>query len=393
MRNNETVMGIDVGSATVKTIIAEKREGEALPYVLSAVSSPSHGLRKGCVINQRDVAIAIKNSVRKAQQAANTNIRQAFISISGAGLESIRSKGSIAVSRADHEITENDLKRALSQSEAQLTRISSSYLLNREIIHSFPIFYKIDDESVIGSPLGMKGEKLEIETLFITSPSQYLNNLLKSLEIAGITTEDIFADSWAVSHALLKQKEKEVGCIVINIGGDTSSIITFEESSPISLEVLPIGSNHITYDIARGFQILLDEAELLKISYGSDITTKKKLSNIIEPRLNDIFELVENHLGKIKRSKLLPAGIFLTGGGANLYGIDEVARKTLQLPVQSKSPNYPGMPSSQNNDPTWSVALGLCHAALDKNNGLSLPKGIFSKTQKTVLKVFKHLLP
>jgi cell division protein FtsA len=388
------VMGIDVGTYATKTVIAEVKKGEIFPYILGSGLSPSHGLRKGCVVNYHDVANSIKNSVRKAQEKTGVNLKNALVSIGGAGIEGIRSKGSIVVSRADHEISENDVKRAINQSEAQLNRASSSYLLNREIIHSFPVSYKVDDELIIGGPTGMKGEKLEVETLFVTGPSQHLNNLVKSMDLAGVTVDDIAIDSWVTSHTLLNQKEKEVGCMLINIGADTSSVMVFEEGTPISMEVFPIGSNHITFDIARGFRILLEEAEKLKTSYGQDASLKRKLTGIIEPRLGDIFELAQGHLIKLKRDRLLPAGVILTGGGSNLSGIEEIAKKSLQLPVQLNQPNLSGTMQEDIKNPIWSVALGLCSIGLsDKEILFPPPKGILSKGTKVVVRFLKNFLP
>ncbi|PIS13255.1 MAG: cell division protein FtsA [Candidatus Tagabacteria bacterium CG09_land_8_20_14_0_10_41_14] len=388
----EVVMAIDVGTATVKTIIAERRKDEAMPYILGTGISPSHGVRRGCVINAHDVASAIKNSVKKAYETSDIKPHKAFISIGSTDVEGARSKGSVMVSRADHEISENDIKRALKQGETQLNRDSSSYLLNRDILHVFPISYALDGEEIIGNPIGMRGEKLEVDTLFITALSKHINSLIKSMDLAGIEVEDVAADCWAMSQILTSEKEKEVGCMLINVGGDTSSIIAFEEGSPISVEVFPIGSHHITYDIASGLQIVLPEAEELKISYGSDVSIKRKLSSIIEPRLNDIFELVDRHLNKIKRSKLLPAGVILTGGGTNLKGIDEIARKTLQLPVQLVQPKFPGYSKETTENPTWSVALGLCLIGLNEGSPPSA-FGFGSKIKNGISKIFKNFLP
>ncbi|MBU1178844.1 cell division protein FtsA [Patescibacteria group bacterium] len=384
----EIIMGIDVGTSSVKTIIAEKNKSDAAPYILGAGISPSHGLRKGVIINTQDVAIAIKNSVKNASKNLNNKPRQAFVSINGIGIDGIKSKGSVVVSRADHEISENDLKRVISQSEEQLKRSSSPYILNREILHTFPLSYRIDNETIIGDPAGMKGGKLEVETLFITVPSQHLSNLLKSVDMAGITVEDIVADPLAMSHAILNKKEKEVGCLLVSIGGDISSLIVFEEGNPISLEILPIGSNHITYDIAQGFQVLLEEADQLKMNYGNDLATKKKLNTIIVPRLNDIFELIENHLVKIKRTKLLPAGIIISGGGANLSGIDEIAKSSLKLPTRLSRPSLSAI-----NDPVWSVALGLCYAGFGEKNNSIGAGGIGSKAKNLFSRCIKNLLP
>ncbi len=356
-------MGIDVGTSAVKNIILEKKKGDGLPSVIGTGISLSYGLRKGFIVNPSETASSIKESLKQAKTAAGVNLGNAFVTIGGGGLQGIRCKGSILVSRADHEITDGDLKRVLTQSEAQLNRASSTFLLNRNILHSFPIYYRVDGEQIIGNPAGMKGEKLEIETLFVTCQTQHFNNLLKSMEMAGVGIEDLSAAPWSMSHAILSQQEKEVGSSIINIGGDTSSIIVFEESAPISMEVFPIGSNHITYDIARGFQISLEEAEEMKLSYDPEVSAKKKLTAIIEPRLNDIFELVQNHLVKINRAKLLPAGAILTGGGSNLSRITEIGKEALSLPVQVGQPRF--IASAQNSkhsvlNPIWSVALGIC---------------------------------
>jgi len=386
----EVVMGIDVGTHAVKTVVAEKRNGDSLPYILATGTAPSHGLRKGFIINHEDVSISIKNSVKQALEKINLNLKKAFVSIDGGGLEGIRSKGSIVVARADNEITESDLKRALGQSETQLNRNSSSYLLNREILHTFPISYKIDDEHLIGDPVGMKGEKLEIETLFATGHSQQTNYLVKSMEMAGIKVENVVAAPWATSHAVLTQKEKEVGCVLVNIGGDTSSIVVFEEGGPVSMEIVPIGSNHITYDITHAFQVLLEEAESLKISYSNDSSVKRKLSGIVEPRLNDIFEFVGKHLNKIQRSGLMPGGIILTGGGANLSGTDEVAKKALKLPSQLSQNKLPENFDNEMANPLWSTAFGLCCLGLGEQNPI---RKAGSKAKRTLLRLVKTFIP
>lgn len=386
----EVVMGIDVGTSAVKTVVAEKRNGDFLPYILATGKAPSHGMIKGFIINHEDVSVSIKNSVKQALEKTNLNIREAFVSIDGGGLDGIRSKGSIVVARADNEITESDLKRALSQSETQLNRNSSSYLLNREILHTFPLSYKIDDDYIIGNPVGMKGEKLEVETLFATGHSQQMNYLVKSMEMAGIKIENIIAAPWATSHAVLSQKEKEVGCVLVNIGGDTSSIVVFEEGGPVSMEIIPIGSNHITFDIAHAFQVLLDEAEVLKISYSGDPSVKRKLSGIVEPRLNDIFDFVGSHLGKIQRVGLMPGGIILTGGGANLLGADEVAKKALKLPSQLSQNKFSENFDAEMTNPLWSTAFGLCCAGLKEQNPIGKAR---SKIKKTLLGWVKTFVP
>jgi len=198
----EIIMGIDVGTHSVKTIIAESGDNERSLRIIGTGLSPVLGIRKGFIINPHDVAHAIRNSVKAAQEKTGLRIKEAFISVGGAGAEGIRSKGSIVVSRADNEITENDVKRAIAQSETQLLRNLSSYMLNREILENYPLSFKIDEDLVAGNPAGMKGEKLEVETLFLTTPSQHMANLLKSMELAGITVEDAVPEPIAISRLL-----------------------------------------------------------------------------------------------------------------------------------------------------------------------------------------------
>jgi len=388
----EIVMGIDVGTSAVKTIILEKDRNDVLPVVLGTGFCLTNGMRRGYITEPNEVAKSIIKSVNQARENANLKTKEAFVSIGGAGLSSVRSKGSVMVGRADNEITEGDIKRAISQSETQLNRSSSSYLLNREILHTFPLSFKVDGNPVMAaSPVDMKGEKLEVETLFITCLNHHLTSLIKSMENAGIQIADVVAMPYAMSNTLLGPKEKEIGSLLINIGGDTSSVIVFEENSPISSEIFSIGSNHITYDIARGFQIPVDNAEELKISFGEDASIKKRLQSIIEPRLKDIFELVENHLNKINKSGLLPAGAIITGGGANIQNIDEIARKSLTLPVQLTQPKFLEGCRHPVSNPIWSVALGLC---LNNLNGPKISPKNFGKGAKNVLgKWFRLLLP
>lgn len=393
--SREIITGVDAGTSAIKTVILEKNKNEVLPRVIGTGLSASRGLRKGYIINPSEAASSIKESLKQAENAAGFSVKNAFVSLGGISLHGIRSKGSILVSRTDHQITDGDLKRSISQSEIQLTRNSSSYLLNRGILMNSSVSYKIDGEPALGDPVGMKAEKLEAETLFITCLNQHLENLIKSAEIAGIDIEDVIAMPWATAQAVLNHQEKEVGSLVINIGGDTSSIIVFEEGNPISLEVLPIGSNHITYDIARGFQVSLNEAEELKLSYNPESSVRKKLGNIIEPRLNDIFELVQTHLSKINRAKLLPAGTVLTGGGANLAGIVETAKNCLSLPAQISQPRFLASSKHSVANPIWTTAVGICLANLTakNNSGFISSRGILSRSQKNIFGWFKNLLP
>ena len=263
-----------------------------------------------------------------------------MVSVGGISLGSYRSKAMVRTSKADGEITDHDIKRLIAQSEANLTNMA-----NKKVIHSIPLSFKVDNALVQGRPTEMKGTKLEVETLLVTCLSQHLSDLIKTIESAGLSVDDIVASPLATSYAVLTKQQKETGCVMANIGASTVSVVVFEDGLPISLEVFPIGSSHITNDIALGLQIPLDEAEKIKINYGTENTvSKKKLSDIIEARLNDIFEMIENHLKKINRNQVLPAGAILTGSGSNLFSVEEIAKASLRLPAKTGTL----MPSNNN---------------------------------------------
>lgn len=359
----DIIIGLDVGTSAVKIVVAENQPPNDL-HILAAVQKSSAGLRRGYIMDSETSAEVIKSAAKEAERISNAGMKHAYVSIGGVKLEASRAKGTVMVSRADNEIAENDIKRAITQAESNL-----GGLANRAIIHRIPVLYKIDGETILGRPIGTKGEKLEADVLFITCLSQHLDNLVKSVEMTDIAVDDVIAGPLAASYAVLNKRQKEVGAVLADIGAETTSAAVFEEGSLLSLGVFPFGSAHITNDIALGLQISLEEAEQLKFSYISD-NQKKKLSDIIEARLDDIFELVENHLKKIGRSGLLPAGVILTGGGANLSNIENFAKNSLKLPAKIGTPTIPlKIHDKQINNPKWLTALGLC--VLGSNESLN----------------------
>lgn len=382
----DIVIGLDPGTSAIKIVVAEHQEGGEL-RILGAVQKPSQGFRHGYIIDQESATKSIYETVKEAERVSGIPIKHAFVSIGGIKLEAMKAKGSVIVSRADNEITDYDVKRAISQSETNLSRIT-----NRRIIHSIPIYFKIEGEVVLGRPIGMKGEKLEVETLFATCINQHLASLIKSVESAGIIIDDIIASPLAASYAVLNKRHKEVGSILADIGAGTTSIAVFEEGIPISLETFPFGSSHITNDIALGLQISLDEAENLKLNYASD-NQKKKLGDIIEARLKDVFELIESHLKKINRSGLLPAGIIFAGGGANLINLDGFAKSTLKLPAKTGILMSLKSQDKQIVNPRWATALGLCVLGADEALSSNLGMGTAPGPRHPLLRWLKSFLP
>lgn len=371
------ITGLDIGSSSVRAIVIEQKKDGSL-HMLAAAQKESAGVRRGYITNLDDASKTISMTVKSLEKISGLYIKSAMISVGGISLSSCRSKGMIRTSKADGEITEHDVKRLIAHSETNLTN-----MVNRKIIHTIPLLFKVDNTVVQGKPVDLKGAKLEVETIFITCFSSHLNDLIKTVESSGLSIDDVIASPLAASYSTLTNQQKETGCVLANIGANTVSVVVFEDGLPISLEVFPIGSSNVTNDIALGLQIPLDEAENVKLNYGAETSfSKKKLNDIIGARLNDIFEMIEGHLKKINRNQVLPAGIILTGGGSNLFDLEDVARSSLKLPAKvgilmpRNNQSFVLTAPSNNlrdqilNDPGWSTALGLCVSGFNDNSFL-----------------------
>lgn len=384
------ITGIDVGTYQVKVVVVRApRRGEtkSLPQIIGTGFSESRGLRNGYIINEGDVVRSVRNAVAQAEKAANISIKSAYISMGGIGLDEIRSRGEAITSRADSEITNVDVDKAVTDSEEFII----DQIPNRKILHAIPLSFSVDGEKVMGRPHGMKGTKLEVETLFVTSFEQHLNDLVAAIESIGIAVEDVMASPLAGSLVMLTKAQKRAGCVLANIGAETVSIVVFENSTPISLKVFPIGSNDITNDIALGLKIPLEEAEKIKRGGMSNTTySKRKLDEIISARLTDIFELIDAHLKKIKRDGLLPAGVIITGGGSGIATVQDLARVALRLPSKIATLD-PGQ-NGKVRDASWAVSYGLCiwgASGRDEDTGINIAK----RTGGTLLNWFKQFLP
>ncbi|HLP44020.1 MAG TPA: cell division FtsA domain-containing protein, partial [Candidatus Nanoarchaeia archaeon] len=264
------------------------------------------------------------------------------------------------------------------------------------IIHPIPLQYKLDDKPILGStPIGLRGNKLECRMLFITCLEHHLHTLIEAVEEAGVEVIDVMAAPMAASLVTLTKSQKIAGCALANIGAETLTLAVFDENKPQSVAVFPVGSSNITNDLALGFKIALDEAEHLKVG---GITTfsipRKKLDDIIDARLEDMFDLMGAHLKKVGLSGLLPAGIIITGGGASINGIEENAKSSLLLPAKVASLHAGDPTKSPFKNSSWSVAYGLCFWGLSTDDGGSVKLGNFAKRAKSkALAFIKQFLP
>lgn len=388
------VTGIDVGTNVVKVVIADAHEKneKGMPKVIGAGMAESRGLRHGYVTNMRDVAESIRKTVGIAEEKAGVKVKKAFLGVGGIGLSSIMVSSAIMTSRANAEITELDVSRLREQCEQD---IPPAAIANRRIIYDIPLQYKIDGLPVLGEPAGMTGNKLEQKMIFITCLDHHVADLIQAVNEAGIEVEDVMAAPIVAGFVTLSKSQKVAGCVLANIGAETVSIAVFENNTPTSLEVFPIGSTDITNDIALGLKVPLEEAEQIKIGAitGSSFP-RKKLEEIVTARLSDIFELIETHLRKIGRNGLLPAGIVITGGGSGLNAIDVLAKAALKLPSRIGTIGSVDGKSSFK-DATWAVAYGLCIWGLHAEEGPEIDRSaeFIRHAWRSIIRWFKQFLP
>lgn len=368
-------VGIDLGTTTTRVVVLELGK-DGTQTIIGTGTSPSRGLRHGYITNTSEASKSIRKAVRDAEKSSGVAIKRAYASIGGISVSSEIGIGSAIVSKADSEVTELDVSKSIKESEDSLK------LANKRVIYRSPISFRLDGKDVLGKPEGMKGIKLEVKTLFVTCLNQHLEDLETALYDAGIEILNILPSPVAASEVALTEKQKVVGCALVNIGAETVSIAVYENNSLIGMHVFSIGSTDITNDIALGLRIPLEEAEGIKIGSMIGNYPKKKIDEIIEARLGDIFELIENYLKKMKRSELLPAGIILTGGGASLPIVEEVSKTQLRLPSKIGTGDMVTIAKGKIRDSSWFVSYGL--ATLGGEHTGFLEFGSFSQIIKKI---------
>ena len=354
MAPRNVVAGIDVGTTKICTIIAEVSD-DKITDIIGVGTSPSKGLKKGMVVDIDDTVKSIEASVDEAERMAGLELESAFVGIAGSHISSLNSHGVVAVTGENKEITHEDIERVM-----DATKIIS-IPPEREIIHALPREYIVDGCKDIKYPLGMAGVRLEAETHIVTGSVTSIQNLAKSVNRAGIGVEDIVLQPLAASKAVLSESEKDLGVVLVDMGGGTTDIAVFKEGSIWYTAILPVGGDHVTSDIAVGLRTPKNNAEKIKIMHGSaeaklvdpdeeiDIVdtsgaqqrtvSRQRLAEIIEPRIDEIFTMVNDELRKGKCQDLVPAGMVITGGGSLLQGLPDFVSRKLDMPVRSGRPN------------------------------------------------------
>jgi len=375
MAKNEIIAGIDVGSANIRTVIVQIFPEEELPRVIGVGVSDSVGIRKGMIVDLEETIKSVNESVEKAERSAGVSVKSAIVSIGGNHIVSQNSKGVIAVGRADGEVTEDDIERVINAAQA------ISIPPNKEIIHIIPRSYSLDDQKNIKDPLGMNGVRLEVDAMIIEGSTPVVKNLQKSIEQAGIEIGEFVLSPLAAAKATLSKRQKELGVVLVDIGGGTTSMAVYEENDLLHTAILPIGGNHITNDLAIGLRTSIDVAEKVKMEFGNalprDINKKEDINlaeidpneegivsrhhvaEIIEARLEEIFNMVNKELKMIARDKLLPGGAVLVGGTAKIPGVVDLAKNILGLPAQTGFPMRLGGLVDKVDDPSFATTVGL----------------------------------
>ena len=372
--------GIDIGTYQIKVVVVEeltdKRSGARQLRIIGTGLAESKGLRHGYIVNKEEVSVCIQRAKQQAEATARVPIRAAFLAIGGISLDEARASGSAIISRADQEITALDIEKAGKAAR----EAAAPGFLNRHVLHSIPLEYRIDGSKVLGDPLGMKGVRIEVDYLFITCLAQHEDALSKAVEDADIEIIDQMASPLAGSYVLLEGDQKMKGCVLANIGAETISIVVYDEGIPVSVKVFPMGSSHITDDIALGLRISLEEAERVKLGrLSGQMYPRKKVDDLITSRLTAMFALIDKHLKSLDRRGPLPAGIIISGGGAGIGSISDAAKGSLKLPAHLAE--FRLSPETKIRDATWAVAYGLAlwgltgdTAAPKRNLGASFTK-------------------
>jgi len=371
---NYLITGLDIGSSAVRLVVGQiSQDGELCLIAGSEV--PSMGISKGMVVSIEDIVSSISSCLEQAERIVGQPINRAYVGVSGTHISTMESKGVIAVSRADNEVTESDVERVIEAAQAVATPP------NYEILHVIPKFFTVDSQKGIKDPVGMTGIRLEVETKIVQGLSSQIKNLTRAVYRTGIEINDLVLSILANAEACLTAKQKELGVALVNIGSATTSVAVFEEGDLLAVYILPIGSSHITSDIAIGLRISLELAEEIKLTYGQamtkDVNKKEEINlsefdaketgivnnsyvaEIIEARLQEIFNLVDKKLMEIERSGLLPAGVVLTGGGAKMPGLLELAKKEFRLPASLGVLHGVKTVIEKINDLSYTTAAGL----------------------------------
>lgn len=408
-KKENIIVGLDVGTTKICAVVGEVVEGNKID-IIGIGTSPSKGLRKGVVTNIESTVESIKKAVEEAELMAGVEINSVYAGIAGGHIKSFNSRGVIAIK--NKEVTHADINRVIDAARAV------AIPLDREVLHVIPQEFIIDEQDGIKEPLGMSGVRLEAEVHIVTGAVTSAQNIIKSVNRAGLHVIDIILQPLASSEAVLTSDEKELGVAVVDIGGGTTDIATFVNGSLWHTAVLGIGGNHLTNDVAVGLRTPASEAEKIKVKYGCALTSivkedetievpsvggrpprvvsRQVLSEIIEPRAEEIFSLVQRELKKTGYEDLVASGAVITGGASIMEGMTEVAERIMDMPVRRGMPSNIGGLVDMVSNPMFATGVGLILYAVKDHEKKEVKKfadkasfnNVFSKMKGWVKEFF-----
>jgi len=384
MNKSKIIAGIDVGSSKITTLIGTASEEGV--KVAGIASVPSRGMRKGQIVDIEEAKQGIISSVEAAERMAGYNLSRVLVSVGGPYLASQNSTGVVAVAEPEGEITPQDVERVVEAAKA------ISLPSSQEIIHVIPRSFTVDGQRGIKDPVGMSGVRLEVETHIITGSLTAIRNLTKCILETGAEIQALVAGGLAAAESILTETEKELGVVLVDIGGGVTNIVIFVEGAPFYTSVLPLGAKNVTNDLAIGLRVSLETAEKIKIALSAKekkptfpaekeeeikekdeinlndlgiteetktVSKKTLIEGIIKPRLNEIFTMVGLEIKKSGAAGLTPAGVVICGGGAQTVGIVQAAKRTLAMPVRIGNPQGISGLIDDIQTPDFAVATGL----------------------------------
>ncbi len=378
MTKSRIIAGIELGSNKIATLISQvvidPVTMESSINIMGAATSVSRGIKKGQIVDIEDAVEAIISSVEAAERMAGYNLESAYIALGGAHIHSQNSHGVVAISEPNGEINQNDVDRAIEAASAV------SMPTSREIVHVVAREYVVDGEAGVRDPVGMSGVRLEVDTHIVSAGASAIKNVKKAVNEVGIQIDDLVFSGIASAEATLSPTEKELGCVLIDIGGGTTSIAAFTDGALSYSGVIPVGAKNVTNDLAIGLRVSLETAEKIKLALSSKkkkeesdemdlvnlgvtevtkISKKTLLEGIIRPRLNEIFTMVRMELEKEGLANRIPSGAIITGGGSETAGAIDSAKRMLSLPVRLGVPRGVSGLIDDVMNPAFSTCVGL----------------------------------
>lgn len=390
------IVCIDVGTTKICTLIGEIDAADGTRIIGVGVV-PSRGIRKGVVVDVHEATDAIMASVDKAERVSGCEIESAYVGLAGTHVSSLNSRGAVAVNRGERGVQPSDIERALDAARAM------PIPHNRQVLHAIPRSYVLDGTDGVSNPLGMQAYKLEVEAHIITGATTSIHNLVKCVQSTGVGVNAMVLESLASGEAVLTEVERDMGVVLADIGGGTIDIAIFIEGGIWHTAVLPTGGERITHDIAVGLQAPFTTAEELKIKFGNACATniqpeetldvaafgeggnqrvsRQFLAEIIEARVEEMFELIQKEIKRSGYDGLLPAGVVLCGGTAELAGIRDEARQVLNLPVRIGTPHDLRGMVDVLGSPAYATSVGLLEWGMHRD---TMPRSRQSKSKKQI---------